>query len=191
MTLWFGSEAVTRTSLDGASGAVFDPTYAFRYHLWRVWDETKPRACFLLLNPSTADEFVLDPTLRRCEGYSKAWGYGGMNILNLFAFRATDPDALKKTDDPVGPENDAFIVRIATQAPIILCGWGSHPFAKSRILAVKNQLAGTKLSCLKKTQTGEPCHPLYLKKTLVPMPLVSPVKAPKPLKIVFAGKDTP
>ena len=92
----------------------------YRYALWRVWDDSVPQAMFIGLNPSTAEESNDDKTLRRCISFSKAWGYGGVCMANLFAFRATDPDDMKLARDPVGPENDSWIIQLASEADIVV-----------------------------------------------------------------------
>ena len=79
----------------------------YRYALWRTWDETKPHVMIIGLNPSTADETKDDPTITRCINFAKSWGYGGVCMANLFAYRATEPTVMKGSTDPVGTENDA------------------------------------------------------------------------------------
>lgn len=88
------------------SGANFSRCRRFRYALWREWDATLPAVMLIGLNPSTADANHNDPTIRRCIGFARDWGFGGVRVLNLFAFRATYPDDLKAAADPVGPRND-------------------------------------------------------------------------------------
>jgi len=95
----------------GATGAVFSPCRKWRYLLWRQWDASKPAANFLMLNPSTADESKLDPTCARARDYAERWGYGALIVTNVFGWRATDPTDMKAAKDPVGPGNDAAIVR--------------------------------------------------------------------------------
>lgn len=82
----------------------FSPCRTYRYSLVHEWDRDLPRVAFIMLNPSTADENALDPTLRRCLGFARSWGYGSFEIGNVFAFRATDPKAMKAAADPFGPE---------------------------------------------------------------------------------------
>jgi len=156
--------------LEGLSGAIFSPCERYRYDLWRLWDREKPFVAFLMLNPSTADEFQLDPTNRRCQGYAMDWGYGGFHVINIFAFRATDPRDMKKAADPVGPDNDRFIADIAGQADKVICGWGVHGTHHQRHLSVAAMLAEHKIQplAIKTTKEGHPCHPLYLRKDLVP-----------------------
>ncbi len=81
----------------------------YRYALWRTWDKSKPYAMFIGLNPSTADETENDPTINRCINYSKDWGFGGLCMVNLFAFRATDPSDMMASKDPIGSDNDDWI----------------------------------------------------------------------------------
>src|SRR3954469_17706712 len=97
------------TSFHG-TGARFSADGLYRYALWRVWDADRGLCNFLMLNPSTADETVNDPTVARCARRARSWGYGGLVVTNLFAFRATDPSGLRAAPDPVGPEDDAAIV---------------------------------------------------------------------------------
>lgn len=157
-----------------AAGAIFSMCRSWRYRLWRTWDESKPYANFLMLNPSTADEQVLDPTCTRCRNYAQAWGYGSFIVTNLFGWRATDPDDMKAAADPVGPENDGHILEVATGAAIVIAAWGNHGVFQSRVDHVRNMLkaAGVQLHALKITGAGQPGHPLYLpnKQTPVPYP---------------------
>ena len=117
-------------------GAIFDGRRRYRYRLWRVWDEAKPRVAFLMLNPSTADEEVLDPTVRRCLGYAQAWGFGSFEVGNIFALRSTDPRALRAAADPVGRANDAKLISIAARSDLVVCGWGAHGGLQGRDRAV-------------------------------------------------------
>lgn len=81
---------------------------------------------FVGLNPSTADELLDDPTIRRCVAFARSWGYGALCMTNLFAFRATDPDVMKSADDPVGPENDQHLQDLANGASVVIAAWGVH-----------------------------------------------------------------
>lgn len=131
--------------------------------LWRRWESGKPYALFIGLNPSTADEVQDDPTIRRCIGYAKRWGYGAYVMANIFAYRATDPKVMMRKDDPIGPYNDAWITRMAEGAGVIVCAWGAHGEYMRRGDEVKRLLFGRDLMCLGKTKNGQPKHPLYLK----------------------------
>ena len=96
---------------------IFSPCRRYRYTLWRAWDMFNPGyVMFIGLNPSTADEVQDDPTIRRCIGYAKEWGYGAFCMTNIFAFRATDPRVMKAQADPVGPENDKWLTECAKGA---------------------------------------------------------------------------
>ncbi len=153
-------------------GATFSPDRAYRYGLWRVWDEARPRVGFVMLNPSTADETKLDPTLRRVLGFAQAWGFGGFEVANIFALRSTDPKALYGAEDPVGPENDAQLDAFAARCAKVVAGWGVHGRLLWRGDAVQRRFAnaGRPLHVLKLSQGGHPMHPLYLPGALTPVP---------------------
>jgi len=122
-----GPEAVDRaTGPHGVATAVFDPTRTFRYRLSRTWDREGPVVAFVMLNPSTADAEVLDPTVRRCVGFARAWEFGSLEVVNLFAFRATDPRDLLLAAAPVGPDNDQAIVDAASAADRVVAAWGTR-----------------------------------------------------------------
>lgn len=152
------------------SGASFSSCLRWRYRLWRHWDAAKPAANFLMLNPSTADELKLDPTCSRARDYAERWGYGALVVTNVFAWRATDPAAMKAVADPVGLENDAAIVQAARTASLIVCAWGNHGAHLERSARVVSLLkrAGVRLHALRVNGSGEPAHPLYLKGNLRP-----------------------
>ena len=107
------------------TGAKLSACRSYRYSLWRIWDESKPYALFIGLNPSTADEVENDPTLNRCIDYAKSWGYGGVYMTNLFAFRTKDPEGMKAASDPIGPENNASLIDLAQKAGIAIAAWGN------------------------------------------------------------------
>ena len=153
-----------------SSGAEFSSDRRYRYTLWRAWGLGQ-RACFILLNPSTADESTNDPTIERCERRARMWGYAGLEVLNVFAFRSTDPAGLLRVDDPVGPDNDSAIGRVAGSSAVVICGWGGHGTLLGRGRAVLNLLSGTPLYALRiNAATGEPGHPLYLPYSAMPQP---------------------
>lgn len=156
----------------GATGAVFSPCRKWRYLLWRQWDASKPVANFLMLNPSTADERKLDPTCARARDYAERWGYGALIVTNVFGWTATDPNEMKAAKDPVGPGNDAAIVRAAKEAEIVVCAWGNHGAFRERSLKVKRLLGQNKIALhtLRLNANGEPAHPLYLPGALRPSP---------------------
>ena len=154
-----------------ASGATFSECLRWRYLLWRRWDAQRPTANFLMLNPSTADETRLDPTCARARDYAQRWGYGALVVTNVFAWRATDPEAMKATADPVGPANDSAIARAAREAALVVCAWGNHGAHLGRSAGVVAGLkrAGVRLHVLRVNGSGEPAHPLYLKRDLQPL----------------------
>ena len=141
----------------------------YRYALWRTWDNSKPFVMFVGLNPSTADETNDDPTLIRCMNFAKSWGYGGVCMANLFAFRATDPSVMKASKDPVGAENNKWLKSLARDAGIVVAAWGNDGAFLGRSKQVKEQIPG--MHCLKLNKSGEPAHPLYqaAKSQAVPM----------------------
>ena len=148
---------------------VFSPCRAYRYTLWREWIGGEGYAMFVGLNPSTADETQDDPTIRRCIAFAKAWGYAGLCMTNLFAFRATAPKVMKAAADPVGPENDRYLLALASRAGVVVAAWGANGTHLGRSSEVLKLLP--KLQCLSLTKDGHPGHPLYLRKTLTPIPM--------------------
>lgn len=153
-----------------ARRTVFSKCRRYRYVLWRQWDEANPAfAMFIGLNPSTADEVKNDPTIRRCIDYAKRWGYGGVCVVNLFAYRATKLSALKNETRPIGQRNDRWLRQLAPAAAIVIAAWGVNGTLRQRDEIVQRFL-GANLMCLKTTRHGHPAHPLYLKKTLRPRP---------------------
>jgi len=153
------------------AGATFSACRRWRYLLWRRWDDAAPVANFLMLNPSTADEKVLDPTCSRARDYAMRWGYGALLVTNLFAWRATEPARMKSARDPVGGASDAAILRAAGQADIVVCAWGNHGVHGERSQAVLRLLrnGGVVLHVLRLNAGGEPAHPLYLPARLRPI----------------------
>jgi hypothetical protein len=147
-------------------GAHLSPCRTYRYSLWRVWEPDKGVVAFCGLNPSTADETVDDPTIRRCIGFARDWGYGGLYMLNLFAFRATDPKDMKAATDPVGPSNDAALAHHQKFCRLTVAAWGVHGTFKGRAEHVlRNVLVNGPVKCLGRTKDGCPKHPLYLPKS--------------------------
>jgi hypothetical protein len=145
------------------SSATFSPCRTYRYTLGRIWREQAPTACWILLNPSTADERQLDPTLRRCVGFSRAWGFGSMVVVNLFAYRSPYPSKVYAAADPVGPKNDQYIRRMVRRADKVIVGWGVHGKLLRRQETVVGllQRCGVEVWCLGTTKASHPKHPLY------------------------------
>lgn len=139
----------------------------YRYRLTRTWEETLPVLFWIMLNPSTADADVDDPTVRRCVGFARSFGCGGIDVRNLFAYRATDPSQLLLVKDPVGPDNDPHhIMALATRCKSgpVVAAWGTKGSLLDRAERVLYLLKnwGVALHCLGKTKDGHPKHPLYL-----------------------------
>lgn len=151
-------------------GAIFSDDRVYRYVLWRTWDADKPAVNFIGLNPSTADETEDDPTIRRCIGYAKAWGYGGLVMTNLFAYRSTDPKALRTADDPFWSDQYSHLRARARDAGLVVAAWGAQPsYQHFRVKDVLNALDDLDLYALKLTKNGYPSHPLYLRADLTPI----------------------
>jgi hypothetical protein len=147
--------------------AVISPCGAYRYVLTRQVGPGERRATFIMLNPSTADALKDDPTIRRCIGFAQRWGCGQLVVLNLFAFRATDPADLKRAAAPVGPENGAWFDRTLVDdlsvGPVV-CGWGVHGAHLGQDVVVISWLHqfGVRPLALGVTKDGHPKHPLYV-----------------------------
>jgi len=161
MTAQLSLIATTPPAMTG--DAVFSPCTRYRFRLWREWGDASSRCLFVMLNPSTATAEVDDPTIRRCVGYAKRWGFGALDVANIFALRSTDPEALYAEADPVGAGNDEAIVELARCASRVVLAWGAHGAYQGRGSAVLRLLAGVPCVALGVTQSGQPRHPLYLR----------------------------
>lgn len=171
--------------------ALIDPTGVYRYWLTRTWDPTLPRAVFVMLNPSTADALQDDPTIRRCCGFAFRWNRehvhpaGGIHVVNLFAYRATDPAELEAAHrrgvDIIGPENEDHLQRAVRDAALVVAAWGAHPLALARGKEVTRAITESRtLHCLQRTKaSAAPSHPLYLKAALDPS-VYAPRLVPEP-----------
>lgn len=185
-----------------SSGATISADGRYRYRLWREWrlhpapaqwdmwtDNGKPvvdgageqlgtpKSCvFIMLNPSTADGDTDDPTIRRCVGFAKALGYDRLDVLNLFAHRATDPAellALNWDDDPIGPNNRSHVASVMQgecRPGHIICAWGSHGGHLGQDEEMLGWLGSRKAHALRLTKDGHPAHPLYLPANCQPIP---------------------
>jgi hypothetical protein len=155
--------------------AVISKCGEYRYRLTRNWGP-KPMLPFVMLNPSTADANVDDPTIRRCMGFAEREGAGGIIVSNLYAFRATSPDDMFNAIFPTGPQNESYLSQLAFEAvgagmPIV-CAWGTLGDENASWAICLFREAGVRLVCLGKTKDGHPRHPLYVKanQPLVPYP---------------------
>ena len=143
--------------------ALFSSCMTYRYRLGRRWGPG-PLVAFVLLNPSTADEQREDPTVRRCIGFAQRVGFGGLELVNLYAYRVTQPEDLRRAGYPVGPGNDLHIEAAVRECERVLVAWGSHAQRQSRpqdVLALLRQL-NIEPYCLRLTRSGHPEHPLRL-----------------------------
>lgn len=156
-------------------GAHISPCGDYRYNLWRLWNTTN-RVVWIMLNPSTADASVDDPTIRRCMGFTKQWGVGGIMVVNLFALRSPSPKDLLIHASPVGLFNDHAIKEAlyAVKDNYVIAAWGAlkKPF-RQRALDVVAMCGdmGVQLLCLGHTKSGDPRHPLYVRKDQERIPL--------------------
>lgn len=148
--------------------------HVYRWELTRTWDRSKGRVCWVMLNPSTADERDDDATIRRCTGFARSWGYGGIVVRNLYALRSTDPANLWTHPDPVGPSNTTYLNRCALDE-LVVCAWGAHGARDGRgdhvvlALAAQLDLLGRVPHHIGLTKDGQPRHPLYVKATQRPI----------------------
>jgi hypothetical protein len=156
--------------LGSAKGAVISPCGKYRYALWRRFGEYAGSLwpVFVMLNPSTADASEDDPTIRRVCAFASSWGYAQVLVVNLFAYRATNPRELARATDAHGPDNDDWIARAASGSDLVVCAWGKH--GGDRAHAVREALVRVSgdVAYLKLNGDGSPAHPLYLSATLRP-----------------------
>jgi len=152
------------------SPAVFSTDRRYRYVLWRIWDPNLRYLAVIGLNPSTADETKDDPTVAKLQRLARKWGYGGLCMLNLFAWRDTDPKKMKQAQSPTGQENDFWILQCIRdlRCGMILAAWGAHGTHHGRARAVQDLLRGFPVYALEVTKGGQPGHPLYLREDKEP-----------------------
>ncbi|MGG1940395.1 DUF1643 domain-containing protein [Paenibacillus polymyxa] len=155
--------------------AFFDSTKKYRYLLTREWDASLPRVLYVMLNPSTANHEEEDRTSSQCLHFAKKFGYGSLEVVNLYALISTDPDQLKIASDPVGTENDKFILDAASRAKTIVIAWGEKHFINQRHNRVARLLTdkGYHLYCLGIAKSGHPRHPSRLSHSIESLTLYS------------------
>jgi len=193
--------------------AKFSPDRKYRYMLSRTWAEGGLFCLFICLNPSTADEVKNDPTITRCVNFARDWGFSSMLFGNLFALRSTDPKALYTEFDPVGPENDYWLKKMASAADRIVLAWGEHGRCRNRGLAVLDMVRYPSvfhrsgeykgvpfpprpLYCFAQNKSGQPKHPLYLPRTDEPVLLTNEwlewkrdeLRTPEQFKKMYMGE---
>lgn len=153
--------------------AVFSTDRVYRYSLDIIWDESKPLVQFIGLNPSTADEIKDDNTVRKCKQFARQWGYGGIVMTNLFAFRSTDPKAMKHHPHPTeaenwlsdnGVSNDLALITVANRCGLSVAAWGNHGTHLNRSIGVVELFRdhAKALKCFRVTKSKQPEHPLYM-----------------------------
>lgn len=172
-----GGKVRLAVSGEVVSRASFSEDGRYRTVLERRWDGqpfgSPGFVAWIMMNPSTADEQVDDPTVRRARDFTRRWGFGAMVVLNSFALRATRPAMLLDVEDPVGSGNDEAIRLWASQAARVIVAWGLPPKPlRWRSAALRDLLreAGVKPMALKVTASGEPGHPLYIAGDTLPVP---------------------
>lgn len=145
--------------------AVISDCGNYRYLLRRTWDRSKPRALLVMLNPSTADARQDDATIRSCVRLLVGLGYGSMEVVNIFGYRATDPSELNVALDPIGPENERIVSAAVQRCDTVICAWGAHPLAERKSTFLLGYIRSHRPAayCFGKTKHGAPRHPLYVK----------------------------
>ncbi|MEM9482899.1 MAG: DUF1643 domain-containing protein [Cyanobacteria bacterium P01_F01_bin.116] len=154
---------------------MFDPSHRYRYCLTRSWSSpnlNNHQVTFIMLNPSQADAERDDPTIRACSQFAQGWGYHQLNIVNLFAYRTPKPSNLKQISDPIGPDNDYYLLQATESAHKIILAWGNWGTLLKRDQTIVKLLRPHhyKLYCLMRNNSGQPRHPLYVKRTTSPKP---------------------
>lgn len=145
----------------------------YRWTLSRIWDPSGQLAIlgWVMLNPSTADARLDDRSIRRCMKFSRAWGFGGMIVTNLFSYRATDPAELRTARDPIGARTDQALRDMVARCQAVVAAWGCEGTLSARNEKVRKALClegrlqwdgNFVLCCLGTTVDGHPRHPLYV-----------------------------
>jgi hypothetical protein len=152
------------------SEALFSSCGRYRYRLSRRWNAARPLAAFVMLNPSTADAVADDPTIRCCIRLAEREGFGGIRVVNLFAYRTPDRTLLATVSDPVGPDNDRHIRAAVRSATVCILAWGAYVPDSDRVQTVLRLLRRTRitLKCIEMIGPAgnrQPRHPLYLRST--------------------------
>lgn len=169
----FGSHVTKDTDRGVVKAAQLSPCGTWRYTLERWWDREKEPLVACLVNPSTADAERDDATVTKLMGYARAWGHGGLVLVNPFAYRSTDPEQLREQgrERAIGPGNDDVLAEVCGRRTVLV-GWGKHGRLWDRDVEVAELLkeVGSELVCLALNKDGTPVHPLYQKKDLWPTP---------------------
>lgn len=160
--------------LDGVTAdATLSDDGFYRYTLARAWGPRPLGVLWIMLNPSTATAEEDDPTLRRCQAFTRAWGYDRLVVANLFALRSKNPVALRRAHDPVGPDNDWTLQQLlaGVDSALVIAAWGTNGGLRWRDAAVISMAnrAGRTLHALELSAAGRPKHPLYVKGDRTPI----------------------
>lgn len=166
----FRKRHVDQTPAIQKSGAIISECGLYRYRLWRIWDEERAFLVWIMQNPSTADAVDDDPTIRKCIGFSERAGYGGIVVMNVFAWRAADERELLKAPDPIGPENWDYLIG-ATNIRLgsrVVAAWGNR-FGPKRKSIFRDAYCHAAAACVQQgavclgtTKSGDPKHPLFV-----------------------------
>jgi hypothetical protein len=167
------SETRIRQEKPAQRTALLSECGSYRYRLGRIWEPAGPGILFVMLNPSTADAFQDDPTIRRCMGFARSWGFGSFHAGNLFAWRSSKPADLFLTEDPAGKENHLHLEALARDCSRIICAWGNEPVLKKMGVSDGRNLLppairNRELYYLRQSKGGTPWHPLYLPSEVSP-----------------------
>lgn len=169
--MFWSNDTITRS-------AIISPCQKYRYILGRTWSIRKARLCWIMLNPSTADHTKDDQTIRRCMSFAREWGFGGISVVNLFAWRATDPTSLSKVifqEDIVGELCKDWTTKAIRQCRRTVAAWGDleklklGAIVQRRLGFIKDCSKPHGLWCLGLTKSGHPKHPLYVPSITVPV----------------------
>jgi hypothetical protein len=174
-----GGKRRPKWPVDSKVGAVFSDCERYRYQLSEIWNPAGPLVLWVLMNPSVACTAYSDPTLRRTGKFARAWGYGGQLVWNVHAYRATDKKKLLTVSDPIGPQNDKHLLKLAARAKTVVLAYGQPPKAlRPRAVHVVEMLAQHPGLChLRLAKNGTPTHPLFLPSTLKPVPHSKPPRS--------------
>lgn len=150
--------------------AIFDQTGQYRYQLGRRWRAEGQSVAFVMLNPSRADANCDDPTLRACMQFAYCWEYAALCVVNLFGYRTPHPQALKQAADPIGDDNDRYLLQAVEAADRVVLAWGNWGGLVGRDRTILTLLTPyqSKLTYLQLNRSGQPRHPLYIKRSVLP-----------------------
>lgn len=160
-------------------GATISDDGNYRFKLWRIWDDSLPKVLFIMHNPSTADENLDDPTIRRCMHFARSWGYGGIYVGNLIPWRCTDPKDILAIEDPndIFPDcNGEYLQAMVDNCALHVLAYGNPVIMKSTVVNIDHFVKlpeGKEWHCIKQNKTNHPAHPLYLRGDLQPIKFIN------------------